>query len=208
MRRGTIITIGRQCGSGGHEIGRKLAEKLGVTCYDKELLRLAAEQSGIAPENFELYDEVPTNSLLYSLSLGNYGMAMGHYEMPIHQKIFLAQFDAIQKLADRGESCVIIGRCADYALAKREQVINVFLRSNPKARVARMVEQYEDLTEKKAADQIVKTDKRRANYHNFYANTRWGNSDSYDLVLDSLQLGIDNTVELLANYANLRFPEE
>ena len=208
MRRGTIITIGRQCGSGGHEIGRKLAEKLGVTCYDKELLRLAAEQSGIAPENFELYDEVPTNSLLYSLSLGNYGMAMGHYEMPIHQKIFLAQFDAIQKLADRGESCVIIGRCADYALAKREQVINVFLRSDPKARVARMVEQYEDLTEKKAADQIVKTDKRRANYHNFYANTRWGNSDSYDLVLDSLQLGIDNTVELLANYANLRFPEE
>lgn len=208
MKQGTIITIGRQCGSGGHEIGKKLADKLGITCYDKELLRLAAEQSGIAPENFELYDEAPTNSLLYSLSLGNYGMAMGHYDMPIHQKIFLAQFDTIQKLADKGESCVIIGRCADYALAKREQVINIFLRSDPKSRAKRLVEQYSDLTEKKAADQMVKTDKRRANYHNFYANTRWGVSESYDLVLDSLQLGIDNTVEILANYANLRFPEE
>lgn len=208
MKHGTIITIGRQCGSGGHEIGRKLAEKLGVPCYDKELLRLAAEHSGLAPENFELYDEVPTNSLLYSLSLGNYGMAMGQYDMPIHQKIFLAQFDTIQKLADKGESCVIIGRCADYALAKRQQVINVFLRADPKARTKRLVEQYADLTEKKAADQMVKTDKRRASYHNFYADTRWGNSESYDLVLDSLKLGIDQTVDLLAAYAELRFPDE
>ena len=208
MKHGTIITIGRQCGSGGHEIGRKLAEKLGVPCYDKELLRLAAEHSGLAPENFELYDEVPTNSLLYSLSLGNYGVAMGQYDMPIHQKIFLAQFDTIQKLADKGESCVIIGRCADYALAKRQQVINVFLRADPKARTKRLVEQYADLTEKKAADQMVKTDKRRASYHNFYADTRWGNSESYDLVLDSLKLGIDQTVDLLAAYAELRFPSE
>ncbi len=209
MKRGTIITIGRQCGSGGHEVGKKLAEKLGVPFYDKELLRLAAEQSGIAPENFELYDEVPTNSLLYSLSLGNYGMnvPMGQYDMPIHQKIFLAQFEAIQKLADKGEGCVIIGRCADYALAKRQQVINVFLRADPAARVKRLVAQYSDLTEKKAADQMVKTDKRRASYHNFYADTRWGSADSYDLVIDSLTTGIDNTVDLIAAYADMRFPE-
>ena len=112
MKRGTIITIGRQCGSGGHEIGMKLAEKLGIPYYDKELLRLAAQQSGLAPENFELYDEVPTNSLLYSLSLGNYGMAMHQFDVPIHQKIFLAQFETIQALADKGESCVILGRCS------------------------------------------------------------------------------------------------
>ncbi|MBQ8683862.1 MAG: cytidylate kinase-like family protein [Clostridia bacterium] len=207
MKRGTIITIGRQCGSGGHEIGLKLAEKLGVPYYDKELLRLAAEKSGLAPENFELYDEVPTSSLLYSLSLGNYGFAAHSLDMPIHQKIFLAQFETIQALADKGESCVILGRCADYALAKREQVVKVFVRADPKARVQRLVAQYSDLNEKKAADQMVKTDKRRANYHNFYAETRWGSSDSYDLVVDSLKLGIDNTVDLIAAYAAMRFPE-
>lgn len=206
MKNGTIITIGRQCGSGGHEIGKKLAERLGVTFYDKELLKLAAQESGLAPENFEMYDEVPTNSLLYSLSLGNYGAALGNFDIPIHQKIFLAQFDAIQKLADRGESCVIIGRCADYALAQREQVINIFLHADIRQRVRRMVEQHSDLNEKKAADQIVHTDKRRASYHNFYADTRWGNCDSYDLVIDSLKTGIDNTVRLIADYAELRFP--
>ncbi len=208
MKRGTIITIGRQCGSGGHEIGKKLAAKLGIPFYDRELLRLAAEQSGIAPENFEMYDEVPTNSFLYSLSLGNYSMAMGQYDIPIHQKVFLAQFDTIKKLADKGESCVIIGRCADYALSQREQVVNVFIKADVKQRVQRMLEQYDDLNEKKAADQIVKTDKRRANYHNFYADTRWGSVDSYDLVIDSLRTGIDNTVDVIADYAERRFPTE
>lgn len=208
MKRGTIITIGRQCGSGGHEIGKKLAEKLGIPFYDRELLRLAAEKSGLAPENFELYDEVPTNSLLYSLSLGNYGMVMGQYDLPIHQKIFLAQFDTIQALADKGESCVIIGRCADFALAKREQVVTVFVHADPHKRVERLVQQYADLNPKKAADQMVKTDKRRASYHNFYAETKWGSCESYDLVVNSLKTGIDNTVDLIANYANMRFPDD
>jgi len=207
MKRGTIITIGRQCGSGGHEIGKKLAAKLGIPCYDRELLRLAAEQSGLAPENFELYDEAPTSSLLYSLSLGNHGVMLGQYDMPIHQKVFLAQFETIQALADKGESCVIIGRCADYALAKREQVVTVFLKADPKARVARLVSQYSDLNEKRAAEQMVKTDKRRASYHNFYADTRWGSAESYDLVIDSLKTGIDQTVDLIATYAHMRYPE-
>ncbi len=207
MKNGTIITIGRQCGSGGREIGKKLAEKLGIPFYDKELLRLAAEHSGIAPENFDAYDEVPTNSLLYYLSVGNYGMDGLQYEMPIHQKVFLAQFEALQKLADKGESCVILGRCADYALSKREQVVNVFLRADPAIRAKRLMEAH-DLPEKKAADLMIKTDKRRANYHNFYANTRWGSADSYDLIVDSLKTGIDQTVELIAAYADLRFPNE
>ncbi len=205
MKQGTIITIGRQYGSGGHQIGMKLAEQLGVPFYDKELLQLAAEKSGLAHENFEAYDEVPTSSLLYSLSLGNYGLTAGQFEMPIHQKIFLAQFDTIQSLADKGESCVIIGRCADYALAKREQVINVFVRSTPERRAKRLMELY-GLSEKKAADLMVKTDKRRASYHNFYADSKWGASESYDLVLDSLQLGIDRSAAFLASYAEMRFP--
>ena len=102
MKRGIIITIGRQCGSGGHEIGKKLAEKLGIPFYDRELLRLAAQQSGLAPESFELYDEVPTSSLLYSLSLGNHGVMLGQYDIPIHQQVFIAQFETIQTLTDKG----------------------------------------------------------------------------------------------------------
>lgn len=206
MKKGTIITIGRQNGSGGHEIGKKLAEKLGVPLYDKELLRLAAEESGLSPENIALYDEVPTSSLLYSLSLGNYGMPIGQYDIPIHQKIFMAQFDSIQKLADQGESCVIVGRCADYALAKREQAIHVFIRADIKDRVKRAMAQHPEMSEKKIADEIVRTDKRRASYHNFYADTKWGSATSYDLVIDSLKTGIDQTVDTIAYYANLRFP--
>lgn len=207
MKRGTIITIGRQCGSGGHEIGRKLSAKLGIAYYDKELLKLAAERSGLSAECVAMYDEAPTNSLLYSLSLGNYGMGLDKYEMPLHRRVFLAQFEAIQELADKGESCVIVGRCADYALAQREQAIHVFIQADIRQRIQRMVALHEDLNEKRAADQIVKTDRRRAAYHNFYADTKWGMGESYDLVVDSLGLGIDNTVELLVTYANMRFPD-
>lgn len=207
MQKGTIITIGRQCGSGGHEIGKKLAAKLGIAHYDKELLKLAAERSGLSAECVAMYDEAPTNSLLYSLSLGNYGMGIEKYEMPLHRRVFLAQFEVIQELADKGESCVIVGRCADYALAQREQVINVFIQADIRQRIQRMVALHEDLNEKRAADQIVKTDRRRAGYHNFYADTKWGMGESYDLVVDSLSLGIDNTVELLATYANMRYPD-
>ena len=207
MAKKCIITIGRQCGSGGREIGQKLAQKLGVPFYDRELLRLAAQQSGLASENIEMFDEVPTSSLLYSLSLGNRGVMLGQYEAPIHQRVFLAQFETIQKLADKGESCVILGRCADYALREREQVVKVFLKADPAARVARMLTLYDDLTEKKAADQMVKTDKRRAAYYNFYSDTHWGSVEGYDLVVDSLRTGIDHTVEIIADYANRRFPE-
>lgn len=208
MKKGTIITIGRSYGSAGREIGLKLADRLGIAFYDKELLRLAAENSGLSAESVEMYDEVPTNSLLYSLSLGNYGMAMGSYDVPIHQKIFMAQFDAIQKLADQGESCVIIGRCADYALAKREQIINIFVKAQPDARVARLTRIHPELTPKKAAEAMVKRDKKRANYHNFYADTRWGTAEAYDLVIDGLQMGIDNAVDLLQTYCEMRFPGE
>ena len=207
MKKGTIITIGRQCGSGGREIGQKLAEKLGIPFYDKELLRLAAQQSGLAPENMEMYDEAPTNSLLYSLSLGNRGVMLGQYEAPIHQRVFMAQFETIRRLADKGESCVILGRCADYALRDREQVVRIFLKADPEERVARIRSLHGDLTEKKAADLMVKTDKRRAAYYNFYSDTRWDSVEGYDMVLDSLRTGIENTVEIIADYAARRFPE-
>ena len=119
MNGNLIITIGRQSGSGGKVIGQKLAERMGVECYDKELLSLAAKQSGLCEELFEKHDERPTSSFLYSLVMDSYSMgytASGYSDMPINHKIFLAQFDAIKKLASE-KSCVIVGRCADYALA-------------------------------------------------------------------------------------------
>ena len=119
MSGNLVITIGRQCGSSGKIIGQKLAEEMGVKCYDKELLALAAKNSGLCEELFETHDEKPTNSFLYSLVMDTYSMGYttsGYMDMPINHKIFLAQFDTIKQLADQ-ESCVIVGRCADYALA-------------------------------------------------------------------------------------------
>ena len=119
MRGNLVITIGRQCGSGGKMIGQKIAEKLGVKCYDRELLTKAAKESGLCEELFETHDEKPTSSFLYSLVMDTYSLGYttsAYMDMPINHKIFLAQFDTIKKLANE-ESCVIVGRCADYALA-------------------------------------------------------------------------------------------
>ena len=126
MSGNLVITIGRQCGSSGKIIGQKLAEEMGVKCYDKELLALAAKNSGLCEELFETHDEKPTNSFLYSLVMDTYSMGYttsGYMDMPINHKIFLAQFDTIKQLADQ-ESCVIVGRCADYALSDYPKVVS------------------------------------------------------------------------------------
>ena len=129
MNGKTIVTIGREFGSGGRVIGEKLAEKLGVRCYDKELLTLAAKESGMCKELFETHDEKPTNSFLYSLVMDTYSLGYttsSFVDMPINHKVFLAQFDTIKNLASR-ESCVIVGRCADVILRHRPHTIRLFI---------------------------------------------------------------------------------
>ena len=170
MDERTVITIGREFGSGGHEIGMKLAEKLGIKCYDKELLELAAKESGLCEELFASQDEKPTNSFLYSLVMDTYslGYTNSYVDMPINHKVFLAQFDAIKKLAER-ESCVIVGRCADYALEERDDVLSVFIHADLEDRI-KNVAKLNELTDNKAKDLIHKTDKRRASYYNYYTN--------------------------------------
>ena len=116
----TIITIGRQFGSGGREIGEKVAEQLDIKCYDKELLTRAAKESGFCEEMLANHDERPTNSFLYNLVMDTYSFgynASSFVDMPISQKVFLAQFDTIKKIAEEGP-CIIVGRCADYALSE------------------------------------------------------------------------------------------
>ena len=193
----TIITIGRQYGSGGKEIGKKLAEYYNIPFYDKELLKVAAKESGICEEMFENFDEKPTTSFLYSLVMDPYalGYNAASFDMPLNQKVFLASFDAIKKVADEGP-CIIVGRCADYALEENPNVLSIFIKADMQDRIRRIAKLY-DLSDAKAKDKITKIDKQRASYYNYYTSKRWGEVDSYDLCLNSSVFGIDGTVDMI-----------
>ena len=205
MKDHLVITIGRQCGSGGRRIGETIAERLGVKCYDKELLTLAAKNSGLCEELFETHDEKPTSSFLYSLVMDTYSMGYSnsaYLDMPINHKIFLAQFDTIKKLAEE-ESCVMVGRCADYALAEYPNVVNVFITGNDEDRIAYLTERYK-VDPTKAKDIMVKTDKKRASYYNYYASKRWGEAKGYDLCLNCSSVGVDGAVKIIQEFAKVK----
>ncbi|MEG2733398.1 MAG: cytidylate kinase-like family protein, partial [Clostridium sp.] len=198
-----VITIGRECGSAGRLIGQKLADDLGIKCYDKELLTLAAKNSGLCEELFQTHDEKPTNSFLYSLVMDTYSLGYttsAYMDMPINHKIFLAQFDTIKKLASE-ESCVIVGRCADYALSDDPDMVSVFISGDEEDKIHHLMEKH-DINEAKAKDIMIKTDKRRASYYNYYSSKRWGNSKSYDLCINSSAIGYDGTVSIIKEFAN------
>ena len=199
----TIITIGRQFGSAGREIGEKVAEHFGIKCYDKELLTRAAKESGYCEEMLETHDEKPTNSFLYNLVMDTYSFgynSSAYVDMPISHKVFLAQFDTIKKVADEG-ACVIVGRCADYALADYKNCVHLFIHSDMDAKVKRICTKY-NLAEAKAKDMIMKKDKQRQSYYNYYSSKKWGRADSYDLTVNSGKLGIEGTVNLIIQYVN------
>lgn len=201
----TIITIGREYGSAGREIGYKVAKDLDIKLYDKEMLERAAKESGICEELFKTHDEKPTNSFLYSLVMDSYslGYSSSNYtDMPINHKIFLAQFDAIRKIADEGP-CILVGRCADYALEEYDNVLSVFIHANIDDRIRRIARIY-DLTDAKAKEIIRKTDKQRSSYYNYYSNKKWGDADSYDICLDSSVLGIDGTAEAIEKLVEIK----
>ena len=159
----SIITIGSQYGSAGRYIGQEIAKYFGIKYYDKELLEHAANHSGICKELFENHDEKPTNSFLYSLVMDTYSFgysSAGFTDMPLNHKVFLAQFDAIKHLAEEGP-CVMVGRCADYALAENKDCFSVFVHADMEHRIARITKLY-NKSEKQAQDMINKTDKSRA----------------------------------------------
>lgn len=197
-----IYTIGREFGSGGKIVGLKLAEKLGIKCYDKELLTAAAKESGFCEEIFENHDEKPTNSFLYSLVMDTY--SVGGYtsapflDMPLNHKVFLAQFDTIKKIAER-ESCVIVGRCADYALAENTDALNVFIHADMEYRIKEVASKL-NIPENKAKDVIHKNDKQRASYYNYYTSKKWGDSRSYNLTLDTSRIGLEECVDIIIAY--------
>ncbi len=199
----TIITIGRQFGSGGREIGEKVAAKYGIKCYDKELLSRAAKESGFCEEMIQNHDERPTNSFLYNLVMDTYSFgynASSFVDMPISHKVFLAQFDTIKKIAEEGP-CVIVGRCADYALSEYDNVLNIFIHADEDTKIKRIKERFDDVkTDDQAREMMNKKDKQRQSYYNYYSSKKWGRSDSYDLTINSSILGIDGTVKFITQY--------
>lgn len=206
MNKHVVITIGRQFGSGGREIGYLIAEKLGIKCYDKELLAVAAKESGMCEKIFEAHDEKPTRSFLYSLVMDTYAMGYaptGYVDMPIGHKLFLAQFDTIKNVA-ANESCVIVGRCADYALEGDPDLLSIFIHGNMDARIKRIMDKKNIEKEEDAKDLIQKTDKQRASYYNSYSNKKWGDAKTYNLSIDSGVLGIDGTADLIVDIVRKR----
>ena len=192
----TIITIGRQFGSGGKEIGIRVAKELGIPFYDKELLQEAAKKSGLCEKIFENFDERP-KSLLYSIAMDSYmfslpGAGAGD---SLEQQVYLATFNTIRHIAEEGP-CVIIGRCADYALADNPNHLSLFIHAPIEVRVERVARR-QKVSPEEARKLIIKTDKRRASYYEYYTSKKWGAVDSYDFCLNSNYLGLGRTVELI-----------
>lgn len=201
----SIITIGREFGSGGREIGKKLADQLNVPFYDKELLSVASKESGICEELFVDNDERQSSSIIYSLVMGTYPIGDGgkiYPDMPLNHKIFLAQFDAIKSIAAAGP-CVIVGRCADYVLKENKNLVNVFISGDMNKKVERAKTLY-SIPSNKIEEFIKKTDKKRASYYNYYSDKKWGVVSNYDLCLNSSKIGIDNTVLLIKAYIDIK----
>lgn len=196
----SVITIGRQFGCGGREIGKALSERLGIPFYDKELIEYASAQSGINAEVLEQYDERATNSLLYSLSISSYsyiGTAVSSPQMPLNDQLYISQSEIIKKLADEGP-CIILGRCSDYVLRGRDDVLNVFLHADLDIRIEHIMNKY-SLPKAKAKEMIKKTDRRRASYYNYYTHQKWGDYKNFDLSINS-KVGIDKVVNLIESY--------
>lgn len=198
-----LVTIGRQFGSGGREIGRLLAQRLDIPFYDKELVALAAKNSGMSPELFESNDERPVSSLLYSMSVNPY--AIGHVpgveQMPIPQKLFLAQFDTIKSLAEKGSS-VFVGRCADYVLREEARCVNIFIHAPLDVRIGRVRERL-GISAEDAKALVAKTDKKRSAYYNSFSDRKWGGTENYHLSFDSSRVTHEKAAALIASYLGM-----
>ena len=192
------ITIGRQFGSGGRETGKKVAQALGIPYYDKELLAIAAKESGLSHQFLQEYDEKPTNSFLYSLVMGQNALLGGSQSMTVDQMAVKAQRDAVLSVAEKG-SCVIVGRCADYILRDKPGLIRVFISADYENRIQRICHR-DGVTEKEAEENMRKMDKARASYYSFHTDRKWNDASNYDLCINSSRKGIDTAVEQILQF--------
>ena len=199
-----IVTIAREYGSGGRECGKKLAELTGYKFYDKDLITLAAQKSGMSTDALNSVDEKAASSLLYTLALGSsiYNSGMGSVNLPINDKLFVVQSQIIKDIANSGEGAIIVGRCADYVLSERDNVVKIYITSDFDTRVNTVMKRH-DLTQSQARDLMIKTDKRRSNYYSYYTGEKWGKADKYDVVVSTARIGIDGAAGLIADYIKM-----
>lgn len=199
MTEKITICIGREYGSGGREIGEKLAAKLGIPCYDKVLLKQTAIDSGLAQSLFENEDEKRTSWLLNGFCSGNPtadAAMMASMDYLTNDSLFIMQSRTIRKLAAEG-SCIFIGRCAESVLENQENVLSVFIHADKEDRIERIMKR-QKVDKKRAEGLMNKIDKRRASYHNYYSEAKWGRSASYDMSVSSSRFGIDGVVNMIA----------
>ena len=203
MSKKVVVTIARQYGSGGREIGELVAKILGCPIIDKELIKDAASKGELNEDIIKSADESAANSLLYTLAMGSNVLGTTihfGYKMPINDKLFILQSDAIKDYAAKG-SCVIIGRCADYVLRDEPNLFRIFIYGDLDHRKERVALRHPELKNTQIIDVINKTDKRRSSYYNFYTGRKWGKYDNYDVVVNSSTLGIEGTAEMICAFA-------
>lgn len=196
MSANYVINIGRQLGSGGKEIGEKLASRMGIGFYDKELINLASEESGLCREFFEKADEKASQSIIGGL----FGMrfpfisdsSIPYTNCLSNDALFKIQSDVIRRLASE-RSCLFVGRCADYILREHPRCVNIFISSSPQERVARLC-RIHSIAQEEAEEMMNKSDKKRSEYYNYYSYKTWGAASTYHLCIDSSALGIEETV--------------
>ncbi len=206
MNTNFVVNIGRQLGSGGRQIGQLLAERLAISFYDKELITLAAKQSGLQEEVFERADKKSRYTLTGGL-LGLKGPAldMGFSRNYLwNELLFKIQSDVIRELGHE-KSCIFVGRCADYILREHPRALNLFINADLDDRVKRVITNYKLTSKEKATDLIERMDKRRAGYYNYYSNKKWGAAESYHLCINSSVLGIEGTVDFIEGFVKQKF---
>ncbi|NLA87181.1 MAG: cytidylate kinase-like family protein [Clostridiales bacterium] len=190
-----IITISREFGSGGRLIGEKLAQRLGIEFFDRSIIQMAAEKSGLSYKFIEQNEEHVTNSLLFNISsASSFSQAMTYFDTPVNDKTFFAQAEVIRELSKN--SCVIVGRCADYILREDPALVRLFITAKYDDRVRRAVEEYNHPSAT-AAEKIKKIDKNRANYYKYYTGQSWGNLHNFDLVINTSFTGIQGAVSVI-----------
>lgn len=200
MSKKVIVTIARQFGSGGREIGERIAKILDIPLIDKELIKDAAAKGDLNEEIIRSADESAANSLLYTLAMGSNLLGTSihfGYKMPLNDKLFILQSEAIKEYAKSG-SCVIIGRCADYVLREEENLFRIFVYGDLDHRQERVKQRHPELKSSQVIDVINKTDKRRSSYYNFYTGNKWGKYENYDMAINSSTFGIEETARIIA----------
>lgn len=191
-----ILNIGRQLGSGGREIGKRLAERLNMAYFDKELILLAAKESGICPEMFEQADECTSKTGGFFGLHFPWSTTLPYNSGLTNEVLFKIQSDVIRQQAEK-QPCVFVGRCADYILRDRMDCVNIFISADEKDRIKRIA-QHHQCDNRQAEELLRKTDKGRAAYYDFYTDKTWGAAPSYDLCINSSLLGIERTVDMIA----------